>query len=280
MAHQTLISVDELKRRLDDPELVVFDCRHDLMHPDAGQQAYAQSHLAGARFAHSDRDLSGPKTGTNGRHPLPDPQAFAAWLGAHGVDARKQVVAYDHVGGSSATRLWWMLRWLGHDAVAVLDRGFEAWMEAGAPVTSELPSVPPTQFVARPRDVFVDAGYVLAHLKDPGVVLVDARAPQRYRGETEPIDPVAGHIPGALNRLYKDNLAVSGRFKSPAELRAEFQALLGAHRPDQVVHHCGSGVSACHNILAMEIAGLNGSRLYPGSWSEWCADPSRPVARG
>jgi thiosulfate/3-mercaptopyruvate sulfurtransferase len=282
MDYRTLISVDDLRRLLTDPGLVVFDCRHDLMKPDAGAAAYAQSHIPGARFAHSDKDLSGPKTGKTGRHPLPDPALFTAWLGRNGVDAARQVVAYDLAGGASATRLWWMLRhWLGHERAAVLDGGWEAWVAAGAPVTDEAPRVVPASFTGgAPRDVRVDVAYVQAHLNDPEVVVVDARAPERYRGETEPIDPVAGHIPGARNRLYKNNLDSAGRFKPAAVLRAEFEALLAGKRPDQIVHQCGSGVSACHNILAMEIAGLTGSRLYPGSWSEWCADPGRPVARG
>jgi len=280
MAFTTLIQVDELRRHLGDAAFVVFDCRHDLMKPDAGAQAYAQSHIPGARFAHSDKDLSGPKTGKTGRHPLPVPEQFMAWLGANGVDASTQVVAYDYAGGASATRLWWMLRWLGHDDVAVLDGGWEAWTKAGAPVTAELPAVNPKTFTGRARDVAVDVNHVLSHLHTPTMTIIDARSPERYRGETEPIDPVAGRIPGALNRLYKDNLASDGRFKSPQELRAAFQSVLQERKPDDVVHQCGSGVSACHNILAMEIAGLAGSRLYPGSWSEWCADPSRPIARG
>jgi thiosulfate/3-mercaptopyruvate sulfurtransferase len=280
MAFRTLIQVDELRQHLGDADFVIFDCRHDLMKPDAGAQAYAQSHIPSARFAHSDKDLSRPKTGKIGRHPLPEPARFIAWLGANGVDAGKQVVAYDHAGGASATRLWWMLRWLGHDNAGVLDGGWEAWIKAGAPVTADMPAVKATTFTGRPRDVSVDVDYVLSHLNAPGMVVIDARSPERYRGETEPIDPVAGHIPGALNRLYKDNLGADGRFKSPQELRSAFQALLQKREPEQVVHQCGSGVSACHNILAMEIAGLSGSRLYPGSWSEWCADPARPVARG
>ena len=280
MPFRTLIQVDELKQHLDDASFVIFDCRHDLMQPDAGAQAYAQAHIPGARFAHSDTDLSGPKTGKTGRHPLPDPAAFSAWLGANGVDGSKQVIAYDHAGGASATRLWWMLRWLGHDAAAVLDGGWEAWVNAGAPTTAEPPVTSATTFPGRPRAIWVDVDHVLSHLGQPDMLVIDARTPERYRGETEPIDPVAGHIPGAINRLYKDNLGSDGRFRSAEELRAVFTALLQGRTPEQVVHQCGSGVSACHNILAMEVAGLSGSRLYPGSWSEWCADPRRPVARG
>jgi thiosulfate/3-mercaptopyruvate sulfurtransferase len=276
----TLICVAELQRHLEDPAFVVFDCRHDLMQPQAGVQAYAQSHVPGARFASSDHDLAGPKTGRNGRHPLPDPEMFMAWLGANGVDGSKQVVAYDFAGGASATRLWWMLRWVGHEAVAVLDGGWEAWVRAGAPVSAERPVIQPTRFAGVARRSWVDAAYVQQHLGDSSLLVVDARSPERYRGESEPIDPVAGRIPGAVNRPYKENLDSAGRFKPATELRAAFTALLGDRRPEQVVHQCGSGVSACHNLLAMEIAGLDGTRLYPGSWSEWCADPARPVERG
>lgn len=279
MNYKTIVSAQDLARQLADPTLVLFDCRHDLMNPEAGARAYAQSHIPGARFAHSDHDLAGPKTGRNGRHPLPDPQAFAAWLGRQGVDASKQVVAYDSVGGSSATRLWWMLRWVGHERVAVLDGGWEGWTKASLPVTAELPRIVPTSFVGTPRATWVDVNYVLTHLQQPGMVLIDARAPERYKGLTEPIDPIAGHIPGAKNRLFKENLGADGLFKSSADLRQAFTALLASATPDQVVHQCGSGVSACHNLLAMEIAGLSGSRLYPGSWSEWIADPARPIAK-
>jgi len=280
MTYKTLISVSALGQHLDDSAFVIFDCRHDLMKPEAGAQAYAKAHIPGARFAHSDRDLAGVKNGKNGRHPLPDPKVFANWLGRNGVDGAKQVIAYDFAGGASATRLWWMLRWLGHDLVAVLDGGWEAWTKAGTPVTADLPKVEVATFSASPRALAVDVSYVQSHLQDAGMLVVDARSAERFRGETEPIDPVAGRIPGALNRLYKDNLDAAGLFKPAAELRSGFISLLGDRPPQQVVHQCGSGISACHNILAMEIAGLSGSRLYPGSWSEWCADPTRPVARG
>jgi len=280
MTYKTLISVSALQQHLDDAAFVIFDCRHDLMKPEAGAQAYAMAHIPGTRFAHSDRDLAGAKNGKNGRHPLPDPQVFATWLGRNGVDSAKQVIAYDFASGASATRLWWMLRWLGHERVAVLNGGWEAWIKAGAPVTADLPKVEVATFSAEPHEHAVDVSYVQSHLQDAGMLVVDARSAERFRGETEPIDPVAGRIPGALNRLYKDNLDAAGLFKPAAELRSDFISLLGDRPPQQVVHQCGSGVSACHNILAMEIAGLSGSRLYPGSWSEWCADPTRPVARG
>jgi len=281
MDYRTLIGVEDLERNLRDPSLVVFDCRHELSDPEAGARAYAKGHIPGARFAHTDRDLAGAKTGRNGRHPLPEPAAFAAWLGRNGVDASTQVVAYDYAAGSSAARLWWMLRhFMGHERAAVLDGGWEAWVAAGAPVTAEAPRIEPRAFAGAPRDAHVDAGYVESHLNDPAVLVLDARAPERFRGESEPIDPVAGHIPGALNRFYKDNLDAQGRFKAAAALRTELEELLGGRSPEQVVHQCGSGVTACSNLLAMEIAGLAGSRLFPGSWSEWCADPARPIARG
>ena len=280
MEFRTIISSEELQRSLTNPELVIFDCRHELLNPEAGGRAYAKSHLPGARFAHSETDLAGPKTGRNGRHPLPDPQVFMRWLGRNGVDAGKQVIAYDFAAGSSAARLWWMLRWVGHERVAVLDGGWEGWVKAGLPITSEHPRITATTFAGQPRPIWVDVGFVSSRLGDPSVVVLDARTPERFQGLSEPIDPVAGHIPGARNRLFKDNLTADGRFKPPQELRRAFIDVLGTVRPEQVVHQCGSGVSACSNLLAMEIAGLGGSRLYPGSWSEWVADPSRPVAKG
>jgi len=279
--YRTIISAESLHSSLTDPGLVIFDCRHELMNPQAGARAYAQSHLPGARFTDSETDLAGRKTGRNGRHPLPDPQVFMSWLGRSGVDAGNQVVAYDFAAGSSAARLWWMLRWVGHERVAVLDGGWEGWVKAGLPTTAEVPSIATKTFTgtARPGWV-VDAGFVQAHLEDPSIVVLDARTRERFQGLTEPIDPVAGHIPGARNRLFKENLNAEGRFRSPQELRQAFKAVLGEANPEQVVHQCGSGVSACSNLLAMEIAGLEGSRLYAGSWSEWIADPSRPVAKG
>lgn len=278
MDYPTLISVSVLAGNFDNPDWVLFDCRHELTNPDFGSQAYAVSHVPRARFAHLDRDLSAPLTGRNGRHPLPDPRQFAGWLGRMGVDSSKQVVAYDHAGGAYAARLWWMLRWLGHDRVAVLDGGWDAWVKAGHPVTSEIPIPQVAQFAARPREASVDTRFVLDRLGKSDMVLLDARSNERYHGRNETIDPVVGHIPGALNRFFKDNLDSQGRFKPAAQLRTEFLRVFGAAQPGNVVHQCGSGVSACHNLLAMEIAGLSGSKLYPGSWSEWIADRSRPVA--
>jgi thiosulfate/3-mercaptopyruvate sulfurtransferase len=278
MNFTTLIQVDDLARNLDNPQWVLFDCRHELSDPNFGAAAYAQSHIPGARFAHLDRDLSAPLTGSNGRHPLPDSRRFADWLGQMGVDAGKQVVAYDHAGGAYAARLWWMLRWLGHDRVAVLDGGWNAWTKAGHPVAREAPQSAPTRFIGQPRSSCVDADFVLAHLDKPDMLLIDARSNDRFQGRNETIDSVGGHIPGARNRFFRDNLDPHGFFRPATQLRAEFLKVIDAARPADVVHQCGSGVSACHNLLAMEIAGLGGSKLYPGSWSEWIADGSRPIA--
>ncbi len=279
MSYTTLVSVADLAAHLDDPHWIVFDCRHDLADTESGRHAYAQAHVPGARFAHLDEDLSGPKTGANGRHPLPDPEKFRARLAALGMANGKQVVAYDATGGYYAARLWWMLRWVGHPHAAVLDGGWEAWLKAGLPVTAQPPVIKPGAFSGAAHDYTVDARFILARLGQPRVRLIDARSPDRYRGENETLDPVSGHIPGAVNRFFRLNLAADGCFKPATELKREFSALLGTLPPTQVVHQCGSGVTACHNLLAMEIAGLHGAKLYPGSWSEWCSDPQRPVAR-
>jgi len=278
MKYTTLISVAELAKHLGNAELVIFDCRHELTNPEYGPNAYAESHIPGARFAHVDRDLAGRLTGKNGRHPLPDPNAFVAWLGRMSVGSGSQVVGYDHAGGTYAARLWWMLRWVGHRKVAVVDGGWQAWTAAGHPVTKELPTPTAAKFSGKPDRSWVDAAAVAKRLNSKEMILIDARSNDRFHGRNETIDPVAGHIPGALNRFFKDNLNTQGFFKSPQELRADFNSLVGDATPEKVVHQCGSGVSACHNLLAMEIAGIKGTRLYPGSWSEWIADPSRPVA--
>jgi thiosulfate/3-mercaptopyruvate sulfurtransferase len=287
VAFTTLISCPQLAQlRAQQPEdCIVFDCRHDLAKPEAGATAYAQSHIPGARFMHLDRDLAGPPTEADGefrgRHPLPDAVVFAQKLAAAGVTAQSQVVSYDDSGGIYAARLWWMLRWLGHEAVAVLDGGWNQWLAGGHPVDDKAPVPAPGDFTIGPGIAgHVDVQYLTAYLHSRGLQIVDARAADRYRGENETMDPVAGHIPGALNRAYWHNLDANGRFRAAADLKEDFIGLLGNRRPFEVVHQCGSGVTACHNLLAMEIAGLSGSRLYPGSWSEWCADPSRPVATG
>jgi thiosulfate/3-mercaptopyruvate sulfurtransferase len=280
MKYDTLVSSGDLARHLGDPAWAIVDCRHNLATADAGEEAYRSAHIPGALFVHLDRDLSGAKTGRNGRHPLPEVKALVTTLGALGVDASKQVVAYDQNAGMWASRLWWLLRWLGHSAVAVLDGGMDKWLAEGRPVSDEVHSPRPATFVpARPVAV-ASAGEILRHLNDGELLVLDARAPERYRGDLEPIDPVAGHIPGARNRPYTENLAPGGSLKPAALLRSEFEAVLAGKSPATVVHQCGSGVTACHNALAMAVAGLSGSRLYPGSWSEWIADPARPVARG
>ncbi|MHB1021362.1 MAG: sulfurtransferase [Acidobacteriaceae bacterium] len=274
----TLVTTDELAQH---PEWRVFDCRHELANPDKGAALYAESHIPGARHAHLDRDLSGTTTGSNGRHPLPAVEQFAAWLSRQGLQPTDQVVVYDEGAGAFASRLWWMLRWVGHPAVAVLDGGFAKWTSEGKPVTTEVPSFPPSNYTVALNDALrVDVAAVEQNLRDQKFHMLDARAATRYAGQEETLDPVGGHIPGALNRAYALNLNEAGTFKSAEELRQEFDALLGSIPAAEVVCQCGSGVTACHDLLAMEVAGLTGARLYPGSWSEWCADPKRPVATG
>ena len=277
-----LIAATTLRQNLSRSDWVVFDCRHDLADSRRGARVYREGHLPGAYFAPVETELSGVKTGANGRHPLPDAAAFAAFLNAHGVTAETQIVAYDDVGGQYAARLWWLARWLGLTRVAVLDGGLPKWIAEGNPLSIEMPTPRPTGCViARPDATRVrSAADVLAGTVNGSRCVVDARAPERFRGEVEPIDPVAGHIPTALNRFFKSNLQAGLTMRAPAELRREFEVMLGGWRPDQVIHQCGSGVTACVNMLAMEHAGLGGSALYVGSWSEWIADPARPIARG
>jgi thiosulfate/3-mercaptopyruvate sulfurtransferase len=276
-----LVSPEELSRHLDDPQWVVFDTRHDMGDVEKGRRAYAAGHIPGAYFLHVDEDLSGAKTGRNGRHPLPDLATFAAKMNARGVTPQAQVVVYDDLAGNFAVRLWWMLRWLGHDRVALLDGGWPQWVKEGRAVDKAIPAPRTGSFVARPHlGSAVDAAYVDIARRDATVALIDARAAPRFRGEQEPLDAKAGHIPGAVNRFWQSNMDGDGRFKPASLLRSEFAALLGDRAALRTVHYCGSGVTACHNLFAMELAGLSGSRLYPGSWSEWSADASRPVATG
>jgi len=277
LAFKTLVSTAELAAHLGDWR--IFDCRHELAQPDLGERQYRDAHIPGALFAHLERDLSAPKSGKNGRHPLPDAGAFGAWLGRQGVGERDQVVCYDAANGAMAARLWWMLRWVGHDTVAVLDGGFARWMAEGRPVTAEIRQPQPSQFPVHLRaEMAVSVEAVAKSLRSR--TLLDARAPARYRGEQEPIDPVAGRIPSALNRFNMDNVRGDGRFKPAHELKADFQRVLGTRSAGEVVNYCGSGVAACHNLLAMEVAGLSGGKLYAGSWSEWIADPARPREKG
>ena len=273
-----LVTVGELAAH---PEWRIFDCRHDLKNTEYGRQAYARGHIPGALFLHLDEDLSGTADGSNGRHPLPGIADFARRMSGCGVDAATQVVVYDNEGGIFASRLWWLLRWLGHERVALLDGGLAGWKRSKRALEENVAPVAARQFIPQSQDLTVDVGRVLADLGSERMLILDARSPERFRGENETLDPVGGRIPGAVNRFYFDNLDDDGCFFKPvAELRAEFDALLGGRPAAQVVQQCGSGVTACHNLLAMELAGLSGSKLYPGSWSEWCADPARPVARG
>jgi thiosulfate/3-mercaptopyruvate sulfurtransferase len=270
-----LVTTEELAQH---PEWRVFDCRHDLANPAQGEQQYAEAHLPGALFAHLDRDLSATPNGSNGRHPLPEAKAFIGWMGRQGLKPTDTVVCYDGGGGSHAARLWWMLRWAGHEQVAVLDGGYAKWTREGRPVTAEVPQVAAAPYPGKAR-ASMHASLALVEKKLKRAALLDARAPIRWRGEQEPIDPVAGRIPGAKNRFNNDNLTPEGVFKSPDALRAEFEKILADRNPADVINYCGSGVAACHNALAMEVAGLTGSRVYIGSWSEWSRDPARPIAR-
>jgi len=283
---ELLINAQTLRAAL--PDCLVFDVRHDLADHAAGRRAYQAGHIPGAVFLDHEQDLAAPRTGTNGRHPLPRLADFAALMRLQGLTPARHVVVYDEGGGAFAAHLWWMLRWLGHERVAVLDGGWPAWLAVGGEVATQqdAPHVTEAQALAHAgwdgeaAMPTVSAQAVVDNLQTQVFVVLDARAPQRFRGEIEPMDPVAGHIPGALNRPASANMTPQGRFKPADQLRAEFQSLLGDRPSTQIVHQCGSGITACQNLFAMELAGLHGSRLYPGSWSEWCSDASRPVATG
>ncbi|MCS6844554.1 MAG: sulfurtransferase [Caldilineales bacterium] len=280
--HTTLVSPEQLAAHLDDPAWAVVDCRFSLQDTERGRQAYLAGHIPGAVYAHLDEDLSGPVVpGRTGRHPLPDPAHFVARLERWGVGDATQVVAYDDAGGAFAARLWWMLRWIGHEAAAVLDGGWQAWLAAGLPTRSGAEARPPARLTPRLRpELAVTAAEVDARRGNPAWRVLDARGADRFRGENETIDPVAGHIPGARSAPYADNLTPDGRFRDVESLRLRYQALLGDVAADRAICYCGSGVTAAHNLLAMLHAGLGEGRLYPGSWSEWIADPARPVAVG
>jgi thiosulfate/3-mercaptopyruvate sulfurtransferase len=283
MSHETLIDVAHLVPQLHDPSWRVVDCRFTLADPDAGAHEHARATIPGAIYAHLDHDLSAPVIpGVTGRHPLPSREGFAATLGRWGIRAETQVVAFDDMGGAFAARLWWMLRWVGHRAVAVLDGGIGAFTGAGHALAPGQPYAGvPTRFELGESLVGeVTARDVLAALDDPTVVILDARAAPRYRGENETTDPLAGHIAGARSAPFIDNLGEGGRFRSPAQLRARFEERLAGTAPARAITYCGSGVTACHDVLAMAHAGLPLPRLYPGSWSEWITDPSRPRALG
>lgn len=299
MSYTTLISAEQLQTLITAGQpLRIFDCSFDLMHPHAGEELYLAAHIPGAIAADLDTALSArhgvpglhgvltasgadaPASG--GRHPLPNREKFATWLSSVGMDNGMQAVVYDRNGANYCGRLWWMLKWAGHERVAVLDGGLQAWQAAGGAVNSgEEPAHFQTNFLlAPPLATLVDAEQVAQQLGRPTQTLIDARATPRFKGEIEPLDPVAGHIPGALNRPFGENITPEGKFKAAEQLKAEFTVLLGERDPASVVHHCGSGVSALPNLLAMEVAGLGRSTLYAGSWSDWCSDPSRPVAQG
>jgi thiosulfate/3-mercaptopyruvate sulfurtransferase len=285
--YTTLISAPELHSLMTSKQpLLVFDCSFELMNPAAGDAQYQQGHIPGAVRADLDRHLcaakGAPDAASGGRHPLPSREAFAAWLGRVGLSPDTQAVVYDRQGGNYCGRLWWMLKWVGHETVAVLDGGLPAWQAMGEPVESGTgaPLHATNYPLAQARIALADTKHVSSRLGQPAQTLVDARGAPRFRGEVEPLDPVAGHIPGALNRPFTDNFDAQGKFKPAAQLRAEFEALLAGRDPSTVVHHCGSGVSAVPNIIAMEVAGLGRSALYAGSWSDWCSDPLRPFAKG
>ncbi|MFZ6800612.1 sulfurtransferase [Undibacterium sp. Di24W] len=284
--YSTLISAEQLGLAFSKSSLIIVDCRHDLMDAQAGRNAYDAGHIAGAVFANLDHDLSGAKHDDNGvfrgRHPLPKPDDLLAALRRFGINNETQVVAYDAHGGMFAARLWWLLRSIGHASVAVLDGGLAAWTAAGHILQTEFVQNPAGEIVAKPPlNTQLDVAAIVKNLNaddEKKLQIVDARAADRFRGENETIDPVGGHIPGATNRFFKDNLQADGRFKSAEQLRQDWQSLL--NDPEKAVMQCGSGVTACHNLLALEIAGLHGTALYPGSWSEWCSDATRPVATG
>lgn len=280
MIYTTLISTDTLAAQLDG-SCVIADCRFDLTNEEAGRQAYIAAHIPGAVYVSLAHDLSAAPTGANGRHPLPTMQEMAAAFSRFGIDASRQVVAYDDETGMFASRLWWMLRYAGHDAAAVLDGGWTKWVREQRPARSGVESRPPAAFVPALRpEMRVEIADVLGTLARHDAVLVDARGAERFEGRTEPLDRVAGHIPGAVNRHYKANLSPDGTLLPPETLRAQLGTVLGTTAPAQTVMYCGSGVSACQNLLAMERAGMPGAKLYVGSWSEWSADPSRPVETG
>ena len=286
MRFTTLIDAAALRALLDKPDRAVIDCRFDLMNPEAGRRAYLQGHIPGARYADLNQDLSAPITPSSGRHPLPAAADFAATLERLGIGRDTQVVAYDDSSGAFAARAWWLLRWVGHQAVAVLDGGIKAWIGSGGALESGEAKPQPTAMAGKGWSPPVDAAAVIdsaeveARLTDPSFLLIDARAPERYSGAVEPIDAVAGHIAGAVNHPFSANLAPDGRFLPAPELRQLWEKRLAGRSLTRVAAMCGSGVTACHNLLSLEVAGFSGAKLYAGSWSEWIRDPHRPIARG
>jgi thiosulfate/3-mercaptopyruvate sulfurtransferase len=281
VAYTTLIDTAALAGRIGAPNVAIVDCRYKVDDTGFGRRSYDEGHIPGAVFADVDHDLSGLKTGANGRHPLPEPSTFAETLGRFGIGNATQVFAYDQDAGMYASRLWWLLKWLGHDAVAVVDGGFAKWKREGRQISNATPAPAAASFVPHLRpEMAVDAADVARILTDRSWKLVDARAPERYRGDLEPIDRVPGHIPTAVNHFYNWNVGEDGAFLSADALREKLKASIGTTSLDHVVCYCGSGVTACQDLLALEHAGLTGAKLYPGSWSEWASDESRPIERG
>jgi thiosulfate/3-mercaptopyruvate sulfurtransferase len=279
VSYTNLISASELFPHLHQPGWVILDCRFDLTNFEAGFQQYQNGHIPGSGYAHLNRDLSSEVTPQSGRHPLPDPQRFVETLASWGITPETQVIAYDSSGGSFAVRLWWLLRLYGHMSVAVLNGGFPAWPAGEFPVASGTETLTPVTFRYPPSprmEEVASLSEVERIRTDPQYKLIDARSPERFRGENETIDTAAGHIPGAINRFYGLNLDANGLFKDKDQLRVEFESLIGSTTPDHIVYYCGSGVTSCHHLLAMDILGITGSRLYVGSWSEWIRDPKRP----
>jgi thiosulfate/3-mercaptopyruvate sulfurtransferase len=281
MRYTTVVSAEQLAEHLSDPNWIVFDCRFTLTNTEAGKLAYQQSHIPGARYVHLDNDMSSPVTPHSGRHPLPDVNLLSEKLSNWGVDSSKQVVVYDDSFGSMAVKMWWLLRWLGHNNVALLDGGLPKWMKQKHPVSVDFPQIIPAQFIPHLHEEMVaNTSEVEGARKERCRMIVDARPEQRFAGEREPLDKVAGHIPGAVNWVFEENLDFDGTYLPADELREAYLKLLQGVKPEHTIHSCGSGVTACHNMLAMEIAGLPSGKLYAGSWSEWITDPSRPVATG
>src|SRR5262245_37470862 len=279
--HTTLISTDVLAAHLVNPSWLFADCRYNRSDETWGRAQYESAHIPGAVFVDIAHDLAGPRTGTNGRHPLPPLEDMAATFARLGIADDIQVIAYDQEAGAFASRLWWMLRYLGHDAVAIVDGGFAKWTREGRPVRGGVDTRRPAPFIPRLRkEMRVTVDETLAHLGDPSVLLIDARSPDRYAGKPDPLDTIYGHIPGARNRYYRDNVDDAGTMRSGRELRTDFDKVLAGSPASQAVMYCGSGITACHNLLAMEHAGVRGARLFAGSWSEWESDPKRPVEKG
>lgn len=273
-----LLSTEQLQPIIDKDNLVIVDCRFNLADSTAGERAYLQGHIPGARYANLDLDLSSPVTPDTGRHPLPDPDELSRKLGLWGIDSQTQVVVYDNMAGAFALRLWWLLKWLGHEQVSLLDGGLPKWLAEGRPMSESMPTIAAKTFTGRPdNQMWVSSVEVFEYLNTGDWQLVDARAENRFLGKEEPIDPVAGHIPGAINYPFQNNLLENGCFKPVEVLRPQFMALCGEGRTENMIHMCGSGVTACHNLFAMELAGIKKSRLYVGSWSEWIRNPAYPV---